>query len=116
MCWDPQLRFLILGAIATYLVSKIKDKNNQSNNGGLEALALIGTLLVICVIDSITSKRCEDDITSLTSKLYNQKIKVFRDGSEEPVEVNSEDLIVGDVFILQPGMMIPADSILIQHA
>lgn len=71
MCWDPQLRFLILGAVATFLVSRVNYKNNNSNNGGLEAMALIATLLIICTIDSITSKKCEDDITALTTKLHN---------------------------------------------
>ena len=114
MCWDPQMRFLIIGAIATFLVSRIEDKENSHNNGGLEALALIGTLFAICSIDSITSKKCEDDISKLTTKIYNQKVNVFRDGNEESFEIEGFNLIVGDVYTIRPGMMIPADSILIQ--
>ena len=115
MCWDPQMRFLILGAVATFLVSLIRSKHENSNNGGMEALTLIATLVVICLIDSVTSKKCEDDISALTSKLQYQKIKVFRDMQEEPQEINGKDHIVRDVYVIEPGMMIPADSILIQE-
>lgn len=109
------MRFLILGAIATFLVSLIRSKDQSQNNGGAEALALIATLLVICSVDAFTSKKCEDDISALTAKLYNQKIKVFRDGKVEPEEIFGHDLLVGDVYIIYPGLMIPADSILIQE-
>lgn len=37
---------------------------------------------------------------------------VIRDGDN--FEINTEDLLVGDVYILKAGMQIPADSILIQ--
>ena len=62
----PELRFLIFGAIVTLMVSVIRDDNND---GRWQALTLIGTLLVICFIDSVTSKKCEDDIQALTDKL-----------------------------------------------
>ena len=29
--------------------------------------------------------------------------------------MNGKELIVGDVYVIEPGMMIPADSILIQE-
>lgn len=78
-----------------------------------EAIALIATLILICSIDAITSKRCEEDITKLTSKIQSQLIKTIRNGAIQEVDTN--ELVVGDVFLIEPGMMVPADSILIQQ-
>lgn len=106
----PELRFLILGSIVTLLVGA-----TRTDGGGnkLEALTLIATLFIICFIDSVTSKKCEDDIQKLTDKLQNQQIKVFRNGKKE--EINGQELVVGDVYVIEPGMMVPADSILIER-
>jgi magnesium-transporting ATPase (P-type) len=109
-CWDPYLRFLLLGAFATLCVSGVSNK--KSNSGMYEALTLITTLFIISLIDAFTSKKCEDDISRLTEKLRAQKVLVVRDG--KITKIKGEDLVVGDVFIIEPGMMIPADSIVIE--
>lgn len=49
----------------------------------------------------------------MTSKIQSQLIKTFRNGAIQEVDTN--ELVVGDVFLIEPGMMVPADSILIQQ-
>ena len=39
-------------------------------------------------------------------------ITVIRDGVLK--EINGKELVVGDVYIIKPGMMIPADSVIVQ--
>lgn len=83
MCWDIQMRFLLIGSFTIFLISlheKTFDKE-EFTIGGSEALTMMSTLLIVCIIDSVTQKKCEDDIDQLTSKLKNEKIKVFRDGN-----------------------------------
>lgn len=45
------------------------------------------------------------------AKANETMCSVIRDG--ENFEINTEELLVGDVYILKAGMQIPADSILI---
>lgn len=68
MIFEPINRFLIIGAMAAFLLGlhKSKDESNEQGIRKYEAVALIATLMLICFIDSITAKRCEDDISNLT--------------------------------------------------
>ena len=60
-CWDIELRLLIFGAIATVFIGNTGNKKGGDNSGS-EAFTIIMTLILICLIDSITSKVAEEDI------------------------------------------------------
>ena len=75
----------------------------------------VGTIIAIVLVNFISAK------TSLSSdkayrKLKNSTkkdtVKVYRDGVVAVVEV--DDIVVGDIVILQSGDKIPADGVLVQ--
>ena len=75
----------------------------------------VGTIVAIVLVNFISAK------TSLSSdkayrKLKNSTkkdtVKVYRDGVVAVVEV--DDIVVGDIVILQSGDKIPADGVLVQ--
>lgn len=42
-------------------------------------------------------------------KMVNNKVSVFRKGSDSIIDINIVDLVPGDVIFLSAGDMIPAD-------
>jgi len=113
-CWDIELRLLIFGAIATLFVGNTgSKKDGAGDKSGSEAFTIIMTLLLICLIDSITSKVAEEDIKSSRETLNIQMVEVQR--NNEIKSMKSNEIVVGDVFLIKPGTMIPADSILIEN-
>ena len=109
--WQPTPRLLVLGAVVVVLFGAIS--SNQKNKIG-EGITIILTLFIVCALDAHTAKRCEDGIREMIAKNTVQNIEVFRGGNLTSVKAN--DLVVGDVYLVKPSMMIPADSILIQSS
>jgi len=85
--------------------------------GGLDpsdlrlALAILGVVLLNATIGFIQEYRAER-ATEALNKLVPAKAKVYRDGNE--VEVDTGELVPGDVLLLEEGDNIPADARLVQ--
>lgn len=100
---------LIIGAIVIGLLGAVRSKMDNLSEG----VTILITLIIVCALDAWTSKSCEDGIQQLLDKHTIQKVKVIRDGKIcEPVE--AQELVVGDVYLIEPGILVPADSILIE--
>lgn len=107
--WQPVPSLLVLGAIVAVLFGAISSKH--MNKIG-EGFTIIVTLLIVCALDAWTAKRCEDGIKEMIRANTVQDIKVIRGSDSKDVKANQ--LVVGDVYFIEQGMMIPADSILIE--
>ncbi len=74
-------------------------------------LAILGVVLLNATIGFIQEYRAEK-ATEALNKLVPSRAKVYRDGTE--VEVDTGELVTGDVLLLEEGDNIPADARLIQ--
>ena len=74
-------------------------------------LAILGVVLLNATIGFTQEYRAEK-ATEALNKLVPSKAKVYRDGNE--VEVDTGELVPGDVLLLEEGDNIPADARLIQ--
>jgi len=77
----------------------------------LDAFVILGIVMVDAVIGAIQSKRAERIASSL-SNMIKVKSKVLRDGSKQ--EVESCDLVVGDIVFLESGDKISADMRIVE--
>ena len=74
-------------------------------------LAILGVVLLNASIGFIQEYRAEK-ATEALNKLVPSRAKVYRDGNE--VELDTGELVSGDVLLLEEGDNIPADARLIQ--
>ena len=73
-----------------------------------------GTILAIIIVNCITAKTSissDNAYRKLKNSTKKDTVKVYRDGVVAVVEV--DDIVVGDIVILQSGDKIPADGVLI---
>jgi len=76
-----------------------------------ETAAMIPVLITFGkFLESYSKGRTSEAISSLIN-LSPKKALLFRDGEE--IEINAEDLAVGDIVAVKPGMSIPCDGVII---
>lgn len=61
----------------------------------------------IAIFQEIYAKKLVDKLTLLNVN----KVKVIRDGKEIEIDINN--LVLGDIYILQGGMQVPCDSVIL---
>ncbi|MEG0528124.1 MAG: HAD-IC family P-type ATPase, partial [Longicatena sp.] len=92
---DPMVIILIIGAIISVFLQEI-----------IDAIIIITVIVLNAVIGVIQEYKAEKAIDAL-EKLSTPKAYVIRDGFLR--EVDSKDLVVGDIVELEVGRYIPAD-------
>ena len=108
---DPMI-FLLLGAAA---ISTATTVYQNLMTGAHESYADLFIILLVVIINTILSmvqeSKAEQAIEALM-EMTAATSKVLRDGKE--VVVKSEDLVVGDVVVLEAGDAVPADCRIIE--
>lgn len=79
-----------------------------------EIIGIIGTVLLVTYISARTAVNGSKAFQAVKDSIKKDTVKVYRNG--EVVEVVIDDIVVGDMVILQSGDKIPADGILIDGA
>ncbi|MFH1902889.1 MAG: HAD-IC family P-type ATPase [Candidatus Omnitrophota bacterium] len=97
---SPLIYVLVFAAIISLLVGKI---TNMS--------VILFVLFTNAVMGFIQESRAKRTMESL-QKLSAPKARVVRDG--EPMEVPGEEIVPGDIILLESGNKIPADSRIIE--
>ncbi|MDZ4666620.1 MAG: cation-translocating P-type ATPase [bacterium] len=76
-----------------------------------EGFLMIGALILVSGISLFQESKSRNAVEAL-KKLSSPKAKVRRDGNL--IELNSEELVVGDILLLEDGNVVPADAILLE--
>lgn len=92
---------LVVAAICSFVISYI---NNESYTDSIVILAIV---ILNAIIGFIQEKRADKSIESL-KKMQVSKVRVRRDN--KTYIVNSEDIVKGDILVLEAGDMVPADA------
>ncbi|ACK66990.1 ATPase, P-type (transporting), HAD superfamily, subfamily IC [Rippkaea orientalis PCC 8801] len=80
--------------------------------GGIaDAIVIMGVVSINAILGYVTESNSERIINSL-KHFINPSAWVLREG--QLIEINSQDLAVGDILLLQPGSYVPADARLIE--
>jgi Ca2+-transporting ATPase len=92
---SPLIYILLVASIVTFLLQEYKDTG------------VIGAVLFLnALIGFIQEYKAERRVQSL-KKMVVSKARVIRNGEEQ--EINSEEVVPGDIVILSSGSRIPAD-------
>ena len=92
---NPIVLILLVAMIFSFVVGEL-----------LDGFVILGIVMIDAVIGAIQSKKAERIASSL-SQMIKVKTKVLRDGIK--VEIDSSDLVVGDIVFLESGDKISAD-------
>lgn len=79
--------------------------------GMIDALVILGGIVLSATLGYITETQSEQTIHSLQS-LIKPSALVIRDGNQK--EIKAEEIVPGDILVLRPGSYIAADSRLIE--
>jgi Ca2+-transporting ATPase len=83
----------------------------ESGEGGKEALLIFAIVIAIAVIGFFNEYKAEKTVEAL-KKLVGSKATVRRNGSS--IEIDADEIVPGDIVILEEGAKVPADLRLIQ--
>ena len=98
---DPMVLLLIVAIIASLIASET-----------IDALAIIFIVLVDVIMGTYQENKANNTAEAL-SKLVTVKTKVIRDGKE--IIIESSDLVVGDIILLESGDKVSADARIIEE-
>ena len=99
---DMLIYVLIAAAIITFAIGEYED-----------SIIILLVILLNAIIGVIQEYKAEKAVEAL-QKMTTPKAVVKRDG--QTIEVNSEELVPGDIIILDAGRFVPADIRLIESA
>ena len=105
LCGISVLMLALYGLTFTSLIPK----------GSVEWYEPVGTIIAIILVNFITARTTlssDKAYRKLKNSTKKDTVKVYRDGVVAVVEV--DDIVVGDIVILQSGDKIPADGILVE--
>ena len=104
---DPMIIILIVAAAISGVTSY------YSNEGFTDVIIILAVVIINAVLGVYQENKAEKAIEAL-QEMAAATSKVLRDG--KMVSVKSEDLVVGDVVILEAGDAVPADGRIIECA
>ena len=93
---EPMFLLLIIAASVYFIVGEYAD--------GITMLIFV---LAVCTIEFIQEAKTDKALEEL-NKLSSLNVKVIRNGKKEII--NSEEIVVGDIVILEEGDRVPADG------
>ncbi len=104
---DPMVLVLIVAAIIS-AITAIYAKESFA-----DVIIILAVVVINSVLGVYQESKAEKAIEALRG-MTAAKSKVIRDGKQ--IEVKSEDLVVGDIIVLEAGDSIPADGRIISSA
>ena len=103
---DFMIIILIIASIISAGVSYMQGENDY-----IDSIIIIAIVVLNAIMGVIQETKAEKSIEAL-QKMTPRKSKVIREGKTE--EINAEDLVPGDIVILEAGSYVPADSRIIE--
>lgn len=103
---DFMIIILIIASVVSAVIS-----NLQGENDYIDSIIIIAIVVINAIMGVIQEAKAEKSIEAL-QEMTPPKAKVTREGITN--EINAEDLVPGDIIILEAGNYVPADSRIIE--
>lgn len=104
---DPMIIILLVAAAVSAVTAAIE------NESFTDVFIILAVVIINAVLGVVQESKAEKAIEAL-QKISAATSKVLRDG--RPVSIKSEDLVVGDIVLLEAGDAVPADCRLLEAA
>ena len=105
---DPMIIILIVAALVSAITSSI-----NGDGGYADAIIIMIVVLINSVLGVYQESKAEKAIESL-QEMTAATTKVIRDGVLQ--DIKSEDIVIGDIIVLEAGDSVPADCRIIESA
>ena len=108
---DLMVRILIVAAIVQIVLGATLGEDPSKD--WVDGLSIVIAVLVVTLVGSITNWKKENKFHELND-IQNEgtKYKVIRNGN--PLDIPSDDLLVGDLINIMVGDILPADLLLVE--
>ncbi|MBR5247216.1 MAG: cation-translocating P-type ATPase [Clostridia bacterium] len=103
---DPMIIILLVAAVISAITEFIEHDPSAGMYVPTDSIIILVVVLINAILGVVQESKAEKAVEAL-QKMSAATTKVLRDGKVETVK--SEDLVVGDVILLDAGDAIPAD-------
>ncbi|KAA6357788.1 MAG: putative calcium-transporting ATPase 10, plasma membrane-type [Streblomastix strix] len=100
---------MVLAVVSLIIAVGVERGKNLSWLGGS---AILATVLVVTLVSSLNTYSQELQFQKLNERQKDRQIIVIR--NDQPTQISVFDLLVGDIFQIQTGDILPADGICIE--
>ncbi len=107
---DPMTIILLVAALISLVTTFIESPENPEL---ADVIIILAVVLINATLGVVQESKAEAAIEAL-KQMTAATTKVLRDGKQ--ITVKSEDLVVGDVILLEAGDAVPADARLLECA
>ena len=104
---DPMIIILLVAAVISAVTAAMADESFA------DVFIILAVVIINAVLGIVQESKAENAIAAL-QEIAAATSKVLRDGKQ--ITIRSEDLVVGDVVILEAGDAVPADARIIECA
>ncbi len=110
---DPMIIMLLVAAAVSAGITIYENVRNGAHESFTDVFVILFVVILNSVLGVIQESKAEQAIAAL-KEMTAATSKVLRDGKME--HIKSEDLVVGDVVILEAGDSVPADGRILESA
>ena len=110
---DPMIIMLLVAAAVSAGITIYDNARNGANESFTDVFVILFVVILNSVLGVIQESKAEQAIEAL-KEMTAATSKVLRDGKIE--HVKSEDLVIGDVVLLEAGDSVPADGRILECA
>lgn len=103
---EPMVIVLLLAALISLVIFIINIFLNKKSDEYIDCIVILAIVLINALIGSIQEQKAEQSLDAL-KKLSTPMCTVKRDG--KLINIKSEEVVIGDLVILEEGNITPAD-------
>ncbi len=107
---EPMVIVLLIAAVISLVIFFVNLAMGKKSDEWIDAIVIIAIVIINALIGSIQEQKAEQSLDAL-KKLASPMCTVKRDGKN--VNIKSEDIVPGDLVVLEEGTIAPADIRLI---
>lgn len=111
MAYNDKILILLTVAAVIALSLGIYQAVDEGTPEWIEGVAIIVAIIIVVMVGAVNDFQKEKQFAKLNKKKDARDVKVCRSGKTQ--EINVYDLMVGDILLIEPGDVIPADGIFI---
>ena len=110
---DPMIIILICAAAVSAIIAVVEGGGHARVGDFADVIIIMAVVLINATLGVLQESKAEAAIEAL-KQMTAATTKVLRDGKQ--ISVKSEDLVVGDVIVLEAGDAVPADARILECA
>lgn len=103
---DVATIILLIAAVISFITAYMENTGNY-----FESMLIIGIVIINSTLSIVQEGRAEDSLAALQG-LNKSKVKVLRNGKTELID--GDDVVVGDILLIENGTSIAADARLLE--